>query len=281
MKLILQVVFYLLFLFNLNAQPIQSGRAIYSFSHIKDTLAPTNKYLEEMVLYFNVKQSSYFSYTKFYGDSILQARLKIVESGGKISEEEFKDALKFKVTTPENLYFNFEKSKFLFTHPWIGETLAIENKTDIIKWQLQDSTKTIEGLICFKAVCRYKGRNYDVWYCPEIPTKAGPWKLNGLPGLIIQAKDQTGSIEFSLKSVNYSKEIFSLINPPNLIRQVSLDQFNKLKIGVLQNPQAYINAAVTGSSISTSNDKVEVRKTDATAPKPKSRLNNPIELNND
>lgn len=281
MKLILSIFFFLLFLHNSNAQLIQSGRAIYNFSHIKDTLSLVNKYSEDMALFFNMKQSSYFSYTKFYGDSILQARLKIVETGGKISEEEFKDAVKFKITTPENLYFNFEESKFLITHPWIGETLAIENKADIIKWQLQDSTKTIEGLICFKAVCRFKGRNYDVWYCPEIPTKAGPWKLNGLPGLIIQAKDQSGSIEFTLKSLNYSKEILSLINPPTLVRQVSLEQFNKLKMGLLQNPQAYINAAVSGSSVSNSNDKVEVHKRDATAPKPKSRINNPIELNND
>lgn len=105
--------------------------------------------------------------------------------------------------------------------------------------------------------------------------------MNGLPGLIIQAKDQSGSIAFTLKSLNYTKEILSIINPPTLVRKVSLEQFNKLKMGLLQNPQAYINAAVTGSSVSNSNDKVEVRKTDATAPKTKSRLNNPIELNND
>ena len=281
MKLILSISFFLLFLHNSNAQLIQSGRAIYSFCHIKDTLSPANRYTEEMALFFTMKQSSYFSHTKFYSDSILQARLKIVETGGKISEVEFKEAVKFKITTPEELYYNFEEGKFLFTHPWIGETLAIENKADIIDWQLQDSTKTIEGLICFKAVCRFKGRDYEVWYCPEIPTKAGPWKLNGLPGLIIQAIDQSGSISFSLKSLNYSKEIIALIKPPTLVRQVSQEQFNKLKIGLLQNPQAYINAAVSGISVPNANDKVEVRKTDAAATKAKSRLNNPIELTND
>ncbi|MDP1816764.1 MAG: hypothetical protein Q8K92_20085, partial [Leadbetterella sp.] len=61
MKLILSIFFFLLFLNNSNAQMIQSGRAIYSFSHIKDTLSPANRYTEEMALFFNMKQSSYFS----------------------------------------------------------------------------------------------------------------------------------------------------------------------------------------------------------------------------
>lgn len=273
---------YLLCVYNYSSsQSLQTGRAIYAFSHIRDTLSPADIYSEEMALAFNLKQSSYFSFTKYFGDSILQARIKIVQSGGKISQEEFKAATQFRITTSESLYFNFDENKFLFLHPWIGETLGIESKIEFIDWHLQDSTKTIEGLSCNKATCNFKGRNYEVWYSPTIPVKAGPWKLNGLPGLIIEAKDQTGSIAFTLRSLTYLPNDTKQVSPTSKYRKVTKEQFDKLKNGLLQNPQAYINAAMNGTTLPNESEKAEVRRTDNKTPKTKSKLNNPIELSKD
>ena len=69
----------------------------------------------------------------------------------------------------------------------MGRTCAYDS-TAIQNWEIVDETKTLLGIECRKAQCRFRGRNWTVWYAPEIPVPAGPWKLGGLPGLIVQAE---------------------------------------------------------------------------------------------
>lgn len=58
-----------------------------------------------------------------------------------------------------------------------------------ITWRLSEEEQTVCGYTCRKAEARFGGRNWTVWYAPEIPLATGPWKLNGLPGLILRATD--------------------------------------------------------------------------------------------
>lgn len=61
-----------------------------------------------------------------------------------------------------------------------------------MKWEETSKTDTICGYLCRQAVCTFRGRTWTVWYAPEIPVPYGPWKLEGLPGLILKAEDATG-----------------------------------------------------------------------------------------
>ena len=42
----------------------------------------------------------------------------------------------------------------------------------------------------------FKGRKWTVWYSAEIPISDGPWKINGLPGLILDAVDSDSLYHF-------------------------------------------------------------------------------------
>ncbi|WP_026978926.1 GLPGLI family protein [Flavobacterium tegetincola] len=81
------------------------------------------------------------------------------------------------------------------------KSFLIKDKLDIIDWILINETKIINGLLCHKATCNYKGRTYSVWYCKDIASSFGPWKLNGLAGLILEATDQLGQVSFYAKVI--------------------------------------------------------------------------------
>ena len=56
-------------------------------------------------------------------------------------------------------------------------------------WNISFETQDILGYTCQKATCHFRGRDYVAWFAPDIPVRQGPWKLGGLPGLILKAHD--------------------------------------------------------------------------------------------
>lgn len=64
------------------------------------------------------------------------------------------------------------------------------------EWEILDESKEIIGYQCFKAVTDYRGRQWTAWFAPEIPVQEGPWKLCGLPGLILEAYDNKEEYSF-------------------------------------------------------------------------------------
>ena len=70
-----------------------------------------------------------------------------------------------------------------------------------INWELIDDTLTVAGYLCKTATCQLHGRKWTALYSEDIPTSAGPWKLCGLPGLILKAEADGGIHRFTLASL--------------------------------------------------------------------------------
>lgn len=64
------------------------------------------------------------------------------------------------------------------------------------QWSIDGDTCTILNYLCNKATTKFRGREYEVCFAPEIPVNEGPWKLYGLPGLILAAKTTDGIFSF-------------------------------------------------------------------------------------
>ena len=62
-----------------------------------------------------------------------------------------------------------------------------------IDWTLREGT----------AICELHGRKWTVRYDEDIPTTAGPWKLCGLPGLIVEAVSEDSVHRFTLTDVQH------------------------------------------------------------------------------
>lgn len=104
---------------------------------------------------------------------------------------------------------------------------------DVVKidWQLEnDAPELFCGYSCQKAIADFRGRTWTAWYTTDIPTDVGPWKLHGLPGLILYAYDEDNLHTFMTKSIVMNDD--TPINiPPSTIQEydlLDLKRFNKM-----------------------------------------------------
>jgi len=81
------------------------------------------------------------------------------------------------------------------------KTYIVEEKINKIKWNIVEEFKTISGFKAQKANGFFRGRQYIAWFTNKIPIKYGPWKLNGLPGLILNVSDNKNEVMFYAKTI--------------------------------------------------------------------------------
>ena len=75
--------------------------------------------------------------------------------------------------------------EFIFPHDYEGN-----EATPDIAWTLSEDAVTVSGYLCQQATATFRGVEWHVCYTEEIPSSAGPWRLRGLPGLIVEAKSE-------------------------------------------------------------------------------------------
>ncbi|OPB86379.1 GLPGLI family protein [Elizabethkingia occulta] len=109
--------------------------------------------------------------------------------------------------------------------------------TDILDWKLMNDYKTVEKYKLQKATVLFGGRNWNVWFCNEIPLAEGPYKFNGLPGLVFEAEDMDGVFKYSLMKIeNLSKSsVQPTLNVKNAIN-ITWEKYNKLLSDFYENP---------------------------------------------
>jgi len=66
---------------------------------------------------------------------------------------------------------------------------AYNDPLDIIRWKIEPETRLIGNLKTQKARGSFAGRDYIAWFTRQIPLPLGPYKFNGLPGLIVEIED--------------------------------------------------------------------------------------------
>ena len=114
------------------------------------------------------------------------------------------------------------------------------------KWTLTDDTLTVCDYSCKSATTFLHGRQWTAYYTEEIPSSAGPWKLCGLPGLILRAEDESRTHSFIAEIIKsdgapifYEHNAITIkISEKKLIKQKSLTFGNRL---YAKNPTYYID----------------------------------------
>ena len=99
---------------------------------------------------------------------------------------------------PYRIYKNYPKqNEITFIGGISNLNFYYTEKMPEFDWSLQDGDSTICNYVCHKALTLFRGRTWKVWYTEELPYDDGPWKLKGLPGLILKAEDANGDFSFT------------------------------------------------------------------------------------
>ena len=169
----------------------------YDYTYVVDTLyGKTAK--DWLVLQIGKNMSKCYSYYSMQVDSIFASPDRDV-----ILRQQINAAIGSKTEWPHKrmkayVYKNYPQGKMTVTDGLLMQDYIYEDTLCAQNWVIQDSSKLILGHECQKAVCHYRGHCWTAWFAMDIPITDGPWKLCGLPGLIMEATTENNSHAFKL-----------------------------------------------------------------------------------
>ncbi|WP_282629530.1 GLPGLI family protein [Empedobacter sedimenti] len=155
-----------------------------------------------------------------------------------IENKELKDSIKLKkvdgevnLTKPrnktQNIYYFYNGKDFYINDYVNNEDNYLVRDIFQHNWKIENETKMILNQKCQKATTTFRGRNYTAWFSTKIKYPFGPWKMNGLPGLVLEVNDNQNF--FRIDAVKISKENFdfeSFTNKINLFQSITIEEFN-------------------------------------------------------
>lgn len=147
-----------------------------------------------------------------------------------------------------NVLTDTEKTEVVSLEPLYPYRYMTHEPLAKVEWELADDTLTINELFCQRAVGKLYGKSWTVWYTEEIPSSAGPWKLRGLPGLIVKAEDKEGIHCFLLYETKNEVRDINSINHPDYhkVNRKNLMMFKKKTLGhprYVKEPTYYVTDA--------------------------------------
>ncbi len=227
----------------------------YTHIYLKDTLEKSSN-ADLFILEVGKSISKCYSYYTFQLDSLIKT-----PDGDKVWKEIFnkslidrrihKDREKWLNSFPHKrstayIYKNYPEGRMSVTDAVGGEHVIYEDTLNAQNWQIDDSTKNIWGYECQKAVCNFRGRRWTAWFALDIPISDGPWKLGGLPGLILEAYDAGKHYYFSIVGLEkvYEEPIVFSESPARKDKYREIDRRELLKTQMqrLSNSRIFMSA---------------------------------------
>jgi hypothetical protein len=111
---------------------------------------------------------------------------------------------------------------------------------------------TILNQICQKATCIFRGRNYEAWFAQGINVSEGPWKFNGLPGLILKITDSKQ--DYSFEAISIEKIDYPIAPKPIKAIISKRTVFNRIYREFAANPMGAVDSSKQKELSENSND---------------------------
>lgn len=194
-KIVLLITALCIQIYLLLAQPEQKKN--YGMVTYERTINFNNSSTTSFRLFFNPNFSVFY---EDITDNQEETRFK------PSSDDEYDFSFNLKLNDSKYIvYTDFERDSILSQISLFKNgkqaTYIVEEKICTIKWEIKNEFKKINDLKVQKAIGDFRGRRYEAWFANEIPVKYGPWKLNGLPGLILNVSDDHNVVSFNIKTI--------------------------------------------------------------------------------
>lgn len=257
------------------------GRIHYAFTHINDTLERDKVHREEFVLYLGQGAHLYGSYASQRMHQQVRKQMEDPAFDGNLT-------LRGGATSAESYHTDLVSRQFMLWYGLAGQQYIVEDIYPEIDWEIGEKTQIIGGYLAQQATGHFAGRDYTAWFTTELPFVGGPWKLLGLPGLVLEAYDSRMEVEFRYAGFERPEEDELIELPENAV-ETTRKALDKLIEAYKKNPDAARNARSRGASGSGSIFGGSNSDLDATRIKSinvfrdsettSSVVNNPLELN--
>ena len=161
----------------------------YMKTSVTDTLE-NRSHSDPMTLRIGKTSAMFYPTKKMWADSLLRTNFalheKLHREMNPLGQLEYKPLGGME---REYLFRNINEGETMVCRIIAGEYYSYTEPTEMPVWQIQPETKELLGHSCQLATCDFRGRTWYAWFSFDIPIHEGPWKLFGLPGLVLEAWD--------------------------------------------------------------------------------------------
>ena len=187
-------------------------RYVYTFDTLKNELRD-----DLLILQIGKEVSKCYSYYTFQCDS-----LRRTPDGAKVWSELFRRAIEKDgiygdfphVRMSTYVYKNYPTGQMTITDRISLQDYCYVDSLHTQTWTMGDSTREVLGYTCQQATADFRGRRWTAWFATDIPVSDGPWKLGGLPGLILEAYDEGQQHVFTAVGLERVKDELIIFNRP-------------------------------------------------------------------
>lgn len=164
-----------------------------------------------LILQAGNQYSKFYLYCKYQADSVKntrdQEKLTFLESYN--INKEYDESRRYAYPA----YTLFDKAANLFEEKYTlqGSSYYYQDTDVEMNWELDEEMDSVCGYKCATASTDFRGRRWKAWYTEEIPMMDGPFKFNGLPGLILKVESADG--EHRMQAVTIRKCRMPIVMP--------------------------------------------------------------------
>ena len=216
---------------------------LYAYSYCLDTLERASDYRESDNMLLQISPSGISKFSS----------LKNLTVDSVVAKSTQDQLVALSVSNPDmiwngeflTIFKNYPDGKLTHTEKICYDWFRYDEDMPAPTWELTDSTANVLGYECKSARCKFRGREWTAFYTEEIPIAEGPWKLHGLPGLIMKASDKNGDYTFECVGINSkaTRPITIYKVPFNDVKRIEYyDTKHRYEI----NPYAYFEATTGG-----------------------------------